>query len=55
MKYSTGMIVMLKNGKNVYVFSVDEHSKTYGVSEVDDANNVYEIQEDDILEKLMEI
>lgn len=48
MTYKVGDIVLLNNGKSVYIFAIDEEAKKYQVVETDDENKAYMIAENSI-------
>ncbi len=39
MKYKTGNIVCLNDGRSVYIFSIDEKKKKYQVTEINAGDN----------------
>lgn len=45
MKYQPGNILLLNNGKTVYVLSVDERAKKYQVVDTEDQNKLFAISE----------
>ena len=48
MKYSVGNIVCLKDGRTVYVFSVDEKKHKYLVCDTEQENDMFFVSESDI-------
>lgn len=48
MTYKEGDIVLLNNGKSVYIFAIDEDTEKYQVVETDDKNKTYMISENSI-------
>lgn len=45
MKYKPGNILLLNNNKTVYVFSVDEETKTYQVVDTENEGEVFSVSE----------
>lgn len=50
MKYKNGSIVLLNDGRTVYVFHVDKENREYHVSDTDNENETFTVKESDIFE-----
>lgn len=55
MKYKVGDIVLLYTGEDVYIFSVDKNAKKYTVVNNADQNDIREISESEIYQKMMSV
>ena len=52
MKYECGNILLLNNGKTVFVVEVDENKKEYGVVNTDNENEIVRISDRDVSQQL---
>ncbi len=48
MKYSSGNIVCLNDGRTVYIFSVDEKERRYLVSDTEKGDDLFFVSEKDV-------
>lgn len=48
MKYENGNIVLLNDGRTVYIFMVDQNKGVYHVHDCDDPNNCFTVTDMDI-------
>lgn len=48
MKYGIGNIVLLHDGRTVYIFQIDKATKEYHVSDCDNSNDCFVVKEEDI-------
>lgn len=48
MKYNSGNILLLKDGRTVYVFLVDADNKCYHVLDTEDENTTFVIKDKDV-------
>ncbi len=48
MKFKVGSIVLLHNGKTVYIYQVDKESKTYYVNDCENSKDCFTVKEHDI-------
>ncbi len=55
MKYKTGNIVCLNDGKTVYIFEVNEKEKQYTVINIDDDSDIFYTDEKEIFMLLTNI
>ena len=55
MKYSMGDIVLLYSGETVYIYQVDKKQKVYYASNCDDENDLKEIKDSDIFQKVLSV
>jgi ABC-type multidrug transport system ATPase subunit len=52
MKYECGNVLLLNNGKTVFVVEVDENKKEYGVVNTDNENEIVRISDRDVFQQL---
>lgn len=52
MKYKNGDIICLNDGKNVYVFDVNNSTKEYQVVSMEDGDDIFFITEEKVFMKL---
>lgn len=52
MKYECGNVLLLNNGKTVFVVEVDENNKEYGVVNTDNENEIVRISDKDVFQQL---
>lgn len=55
MKYKEGDIVVLYTGETMYIINADKKRKTYLAAGTENADNIHEINESEILELFIEI
>ena len=48
MKYKVGNIVLLHDGRTVYIFQIDKAAKEYHVSDCDNADDCFTVKDGDI-------
>lgn len=53
MQYKAGDIVVLNNGKSVYIFAVDEKAKEYQVVDTDNQDKLFFVRENEIYMPLL--
>ena len=52
MKYECGSILLLNDGKTVYVIEVDENKKEYCVVNTDNKKEIFRISDGDVFQQL---
>lgn len=52
MKYTEGSIVVLLDGRTVYIMAVNKKEKKYKVFNTEDENDIFDITENEIFMKL---
>lgn len=55
MKYKVSEIVLLTDGRTVYIFSVDYQSKKYMVCDTDNQEECFYVKETDIVSSVIQI
>ena len=53
MKYRTGNIVLLNDGRSVYVYQIDKEGKKYQVFDIEDENDLFAVTEREIYDLLV--